>query len=468
MKICGMLFVITTLETKRMKTLKVLAIAMIPLFGMAQKMKVQTAWRALNDYESTLKDGKPDLAYLNKAKDAIELALQHEDTKNQGKTYAYKARIMYNYYNYNLMQEMKKLEATVPDKKERTDLAYGNTPTTEFEAANEAVDKIKDIDPKYMETIQDGFTKGTSQLSEDDIKFTLVATQMKMEAGNIANGKYKAKKFDEAADYFYKLAYLNMALTRKKDTANFYNACVAAAKSKNTTKILDYNKKMVDLKIASPYNFQAMYTANLNKGDTSAAMDVLKKGRTTFPNDMDLLNTETTLYLQKGKQQEALNNLDASIQKDPNNALFYLVRGNIYDNMANPKDAQGKDKDKPANFEETFKKAESDYLKAIELNPANKEHLYNSLFNLGAMYNNYGGYLQTKASNLPLTEAKTKGKDMEAKSQENFKKAIPHLEKALEIKPDDKGTMSALRKLYMMTGDQAKATEMNNRIKGAK
>lgn len=441
---------------------------MIPMFGISQKMKVQTAWRALNDYESTLKDGKPDIAYLNKANEAIELALQHEDTKNQGKTYAYKARIKYNYYNYAFTQELKKLEATVPDKKERNDLAYGNTPTTDFEAANEAVDKIKDVDPKYMQVIQDGFTKGTSQLSEDDIKFTLVATQMKMEAGNIANGKYKAKKFDEAADYFYKLAYLNMALTMKKDTANFYNACVSAAKAKNSQKILDYNKKMVDLKIASPYNFQAMYNANLAKQDTAAALSILAKGRSTFPNDIDLLNTETNLFLAKGKQQEALNNLTASIDKDPSNALFYLVRGNIYDNLANPKDAAGKDKDKPSNFDELFKNAESNYLKVIELNPANKEHLYNALYNIGAMYNNYGGYLQTKAGSLPLTEAKTKGKEMEAKSQENYKKAIPHLEQALTIKAEDRATMSALRKLYMLTGDQAKATDMNNRIKNAK
>ncbi len=451
-----------------MKTIKIIAIAILPLFGFSQKMKVQTAWRALNDYESTVKNGKPDIAYLDKAKDAIEMALTHEDTKNQGKTYAYKARIMYNYYMYNLNAEMKKLEATVADKRERADLAYGNTSTKEFEIANECVDKIKDIDPKYMEVIQDGFTKGTSQLSEDDVKFTLVATQMKMEAGNIANGKYKAKNYDEASDYFYKLAYLNMALTKKKDTANFYNACVSAARAKNNSKILEYNKKMVDLKIAAPYNFVAMYNANMAKNDTTAAMAILKKGRTTFPDDIELLNRETDFYLQKGKQQEALNNLNASVEKDPNNPLFYLVRGNIYDNMANPKDANGKDMDKPASFDEWFKNAESNYSKVIELNPANKDHLYNSLYNLGAMYNNYGGYIQTRAGNLTLAEAAKKGKEMEAQAQGYYKKAIPLLERALEIKPEDRGTMSALRKLYMMTNDQAKATEMNNRIKNAK
>ena len=115
-----------------------------------------------------------------------------------------------------------------------------------------------------------------------------------------------------------------------------------------------------------------------------------------------------------------------------------------------------------------FKNAETNYLKVIELKPANKDHFYNSLYNIGAMYNNYGGYLQTKAGNLPLTEAKTKGKELEIKSQDYYKKAIPHLEMALTIKPEDKATMSALRKLYMLTGDQAKAADMNNKIKGSK
>jgi Tfp pilus assembly protein PilF len=74
--------------------------------------------------------------------------------------------------------------------------------------------------------------------------------------------------------------------------------------------------------------------------------------------------------------------------------------------------------------------------------------------------------MQTKAGNLPLTEAKTKGKELEAKAQEQFKKAIPYLEQALGIKPDDKPTMMALRKLYMFTGDNAKATEMSVKLKG--
>lgn len=453
-----------------MKKITILSIALLPLFGLSQKAKVQTAWRALNDYEATYKDGKPDLVYLNKAKDAIDAALVSEDTKNQGKTHAYKARISYALYQYNLTQELKKLEPTVTDKNERAMLAYGNTPLADFESANQEMEKIKELDPKFMETIMEGLTKGTAMLGEDDVKFALVAQQMKMESANIAQGKYKAKKYDEAAEYFFKTGFLNTLLYKAKDTANFYNACISAGKAKNTAKILEYNKKMIDGKISSPYNYEAMYNAHLSKtpADTNAAMEILKKGRIAFPNDLGLMNKETDYFLAKNKSQEALNNLKASIEKDPGNPIFYLITGQIYDGMANPKDkATGKELPKPSNYEDLIKSAESNYMKGIELKSTNKDYQYNLIFNLGALYNNYAGYYQNRQP-AAITEAAKVQKENDIKSQEYFKKAIPYLEQALTIKPDDKPTMIALRKLYMFTKEEAKAKEMNDKIKSSK
>ena len=77
---------------------------------LAQKSKVQAAWRGLSDYEETLKDGKPNISYLNKAKEAIDLALQNEETKKLSRTHAYKMRISYATFQYNLNEEMKKNE----------------------------------------------------------------------------------------------------------------------------------------------------------------------------------------------------------------------------------------------------------------------------------------------------------------------------------------------------------------------
>jgi tetratricopeptide (TPR) repeat protein len=446
-----------------------LCVLMLPLLlagGLqAQRSKVQTAWRGLSDYEETLKDGKPNISYLQKAKEAIDLALAHNDTKNQAKAHAYKMRISYALFQYNLDEEKKKLESTISDKNERLMTAYGNIPLTEFEEASEELNKIRELDPKFLETIQTGLEKGISALDEDELKFALAAQQMKMEAGNIAFGKSKAKKYDEAADYFYKTAVMNTILYKTKDTVNFYNACISAVKAKNNDKVIEYNQKMVDVKIASPYNYEAIYSAYLTKGDSAAALESLKKGRAAFPDDIGLLTQETNLYLSSGRQQEALNNLQLSIQKDPKNPLFYFITGQIYENLANPKDkTSGKDLDKPANFDEMFKKAEENYQKAIDLKPSNPEYLYNALYNLGAMYNNHGGYLATLRVDKGPDLARIQ-KENEARAQVYYKKAIPYLEQALAVKSDDRSTMTALRKLYLLTGDNARAVEMTNKLK---
>jgi len=438
----------------------------------SQKGKVQTAWRSLVDYEASVAEGKPDINYLNKAKEAIDLALQNEDTKNKGKTHAYKARISYAQYQFSLKEELKKLETSVTDKNERALVAYGNTDLTDFETASSEIIKIKELDPKFMESILDALSKsangGTATIDEDDLKFAVVAQQIKTETGNIASGKYNVKKYEEAADYFYKTAYLNSVLYKEKDTLEFYNACVAASKSKNNDKVIEYNKKMIEAKISKPFNYESIYIAYLLKGDSAAALETIKKGRVAFPDDLNLTNKETELYLATGQQQLALNNIKVSIEKEPSNPVFYLIAGQIYDALANPRDnLTNKELPKPANYQELFKNAEASYLKGLEQKQNNKEYEYNLVFNLGALYNNYGGMMQNRKPEK-ITEMAKIQKENEAISQEYYKKAIPYLERALAMKPDDTQTMLPLRKLYLLTNNEAKAKEMNDRIKTGK
>ena len=446
------------------KTIQILAFISLPMIGMAQKVKVQNAWRALNDYESTLKD-KPDVSYLMKAKDNIDLALANEETKIQAKTHAYYCRIMYDLYQYNLKTEQKKLESTITDKNERLESAYGNTSLVEFEAAVSSLEKIKELDSKYFENIMD-IMKGGSMPSDDDLKLSITAGQIKLESSNIAVGKYKAKQYDQSADYFYKSAVMNSLMTGKKDTSGFYNACISAQKAKNPIKMFDYNKKMIDQKIASPYNYQTIYDVKLIQKDTATALEYLKMGRKTFPNDVYLMNRETEIYLQKGQQEKALANLQAAIEKEPNNAQLELVLGNVFDNLANPRGKSGKDTIKPANYDELVMKAAEHYQKAVDLKPTNQESYFNALYNLGALYNNYGGTLYNKSTEkTTVPELVKKQKEYETKSSEYYKKAIPYLEQAISIKSDDKACLTALRKLYYLTGNEAKGKEMSDKLK---
>ena len=437
------------------------------LFVAAQKGKVSAAWRFLSDYEDSFRDGKPEEGLLTKANEAIDLALQNETTSKLVKTHAYKLRISYHLYQAKLRAEQKNLESTIQDKQERLLTAYGNVELFDFEAASGQVDQIKNLDPKYFELLQQAIVKGNSTMDGDDIKLATAIQQMKLETSNIATGKYKAKKYEEAAAYFYKAGVLNTLLSGVKDSASFFNAGIAAGKTKNKVIILDYNKRIMEAGVANASNYESIYSALLEKGDTVEAMNTLKKGRLLFPDNLSLLTIETNNLINAGRGSEAISALVEAFNKNPSNGFLALFIGNLYDNTANPKDRTGKELAKPANFDDLFKNAESYYIKATELNGDNKEYLYNALYDLGAMYNNYGGYLSMKKV-ASGTDGMKAQKENEVKASEYFKRAIPYLEKALTIKPEDASTMKALRLLYLKTGDQTKANEMNEKIKQLK
>ena len=365
-----------------MRILKILIVAILPFSVFAQKNKVQGAWRAMSDYESTLTES-PDASYLVKAKENIDLATNNEETKNQFKTYAYRCRIYVYLFSENLKAEEKKL-ASVADKNERMQTAYGNVSVTEFDEATKCLAKLKEIDSKKFDKI----AKGETDSEEDGKLFTAISQILAYQA-NLATGKYKLKKFDEAADFFESLAITNMMMTGKKDTSNFYNACVCAQKAKNQIKMFDYNNKMIELGIATSYNYQTIYELKASQNDTTAAMEFLNKGRVQFPNDVYLMNKETEIFLQKGQQQKALTNLQMVIAKEPNNAFLQCAIGTVYDNLANPKGKSGKDTIKPAEYENYIAKAFEHYQKAVDLKSPNQDSYYNALYNLGALYHNY-------------------------------------------------------------------------------
>lgn len=416
----------------------------------AQKSKVNAAWRGLTDYQATVKE-KPEISYLNKAREAIDLAAANEETKDNIKMHSYKAQIYYELFKYNLKAEEEKAGATIGDKKQRMEAAYSNVSTKEFFEAIKSIEFVK-ANAKDQSAMQEILPSALSMV--DDLN-------------NLAVGAYKAKKYDEAADFFENSFGLSNTINMgKKDTVSLFNASLSASKAKNYTKVAKINQRIIDEKMANAGTYQYLYNAKISTQDSAGALHTLQEGRKLYPNDMTLLNLETDYYIKTGKQQESLNNLLLALEKDPNNAVLHLITANTYDNMANPKGADGKDIEKPANFSELFAKAEEHYKKTVELKPGNSEYSFNALYNLGALYYNNGTYIYNKEMNdATIAKLAAKQKEIMAKANENYKKAIPYFEEALTIKADDQSTLQSLRKLYLLTGNEAKAKEVSDKLK---
>jgi tetratricopeptide (TPR) repeat protein len=215
----------------------------------------------------------------------------------------------------------------------------------------------------------------------------------------------KAKKY--APDYKQinaYIAYANNKLGNLQDAAKYYSNLI----STDSTKV-EY------LETAS----------NIYKslGDTAKALQIVKKGRHLLPQNKQLLHDEANIYNNKRDYKSLEPLLIPLIESNSYNPDITFVAANCYDNL------------------NQFDKAESLYLRAIELNGI----AYEPVFNLGLLY--------FRKSTLKSNH-----------DDKNITSAILWLEKANEMLPADKKCLDLLQLAYTKTGNQGQLERVTNKL----
>ena len=188
-------------------------------------------------------------------------------------------------------------------------------------------------------------------------------------------------------------------------------------------------------------------------GNTEEYKATLAAAREAVPNSQSIITAEIDIYLASKEYDKALSNLDVAIQNDPSNSSLFFARGNILDHQQASMLADG-------NREEAipvYEKALVDYKKALELKP----DFFDAAYSLGALYYNRGADMINEAN---MITDDNKYKLAKEDSEEALKTALPYLEKAHEIKPDDVSTMTSLKELYARTNQMEKYEVMNKKL----
>ena len=419
--------------SNRMKKIAFLLLAVTSAFtGYSQKLKGYNAVNYYKDYSSS-----KDVESLKKAKENVDLASEHVDTKDNPQIQITKGQIYFALYELNKKENDVKLAATVLDLNQRAFKSFLITPITELEIAFQAFELGKKLDLKgeYSNELK----------TEKNIGIYF---------DNTGRANLNEKNYAIALNSFER-AY---EIGGYSDSTLLYFCGVAAEYSNDYTKARKYLQKMIDTKHSSEKTYLSMVNVCFSMNDTVAGVAAMTKGRMEFPNSINLVIAEANYFLKINNSLKALNNLNIAIEARPTSANLYLVRGNIYDNIANPKDAQGWDMGKPKEYEDLLKKAEADYKKAIELKADN----FDALYNLGVLYNNRGVEYSKQADDI-LDNSKNAA--VNAQATEMYKKAIPVLEKTLELNSSDRNTMIALKQIYTRLEMVDKLKAINERLK---
>lgn len=167
------------------------------------------------------------------------------------------------------------------------------------------------------------------------------------------------------------------------------------------------------------------------------AITTLERGRKSYPNDADLLLYLSNSYIGANKIDVAKQAFKEGVEKEPENKYYRYNYGVLLLG----------DEDYPA--------AEEQFKKAIEIDP----NYENAVYNLAVTYVKWG----TKIND------ELKEDEDNAPVKEKYSQALPHLEKVVELKPDDAASWELLGKVYAylnMTDDANNAFKKADEIRG--
>ncbi len=237
--------------------------------------------------------------------------------------------------------------------------------------------------------------------------------------------KYNAKDYANSLKAFESSMMINeQEHITKTDTTLYFNAAKAAEQIKAFDKAVQYYKRLIKLHYGGSETYRMLANVYDIQGNDQQFIETVKKGMENFPDtNMKLIALLINHYLASGDLNNAKKYLIMAIEKEPGNASYYHVIGNIYER------------------EQDFKNAEKNYLKAIELKP----DLYDACFNLGVLYyNNAARSIDAAARLTDKTQYEAEIKRINS----IFEKSAKYYEMALKIKPGDKEALKALDFIY--------------------
>lgn len=252
-----------------------------------------------------------------------------------------------------------------------------------------------------------------------------------------------AQDYDSALKYYEELKKLNFsgektnyfAKSKVNDNEDFFDSKT----SRDNAVKMDTHTAPRDEKEPSKrgeiYKNSALIL--VQQGKTEEAKKQISEARKANPEDESLATTEANLYLQTKDYDTYKALVLKDLEKNPNSAVNYYNLG-VISSSTDPKEAVGY------------------YKKAIELDPKNID----SYLNLASLELAEDTAVVDEMKKLGTSAADNKKYDaLKVKREGMFKKALPYLEKAVEIDDKNEAATSTLLNVYnyLEMTSQAKA-----------
>jgi len=331
---------------------------------------------------------------LEKAHEAVSAALEHEKTKDWPKTYYTMGRVAQAMWEEGKASDNEKLMTEYDDQ---LIYAYDNY--------------LKGIDLDDKANIEKLVIVQLPGLAND---FLLWAA-MEFDNGN----------YDKSTIAFEKLLDIQKSdiYMGNVDTVVIFNTALASYNAQDYEKAHKYLDQVIELQYGETTPYLLKYQAYNEEGDLENAEKALRNAFEAFPEDEQVLLTMIQFFIVNDKRDEAIDYLNLALEDAPDNYNLHYAKGVMY--------MQSED----------YESALESLHKSIELNP----DYFESQYNAGVCYYNKGaGMLEIANEIMDPTEYNKAFEE----AQEVFANAVPFMERARELNPEDIDTLTSLKELY--------------------
>ncbi|MBN2611173.1 MAG: tetratricopeptide repeat protein [Bacteroidales bacterium] len=268
-----------------------------------------------------------------------------------------------------------------------------------------------------------------------DSKIKEQLTKLKQFYENEGIINFNGKNYQKSYENFSNVLKINNLRVMEGivDTLIYYSTGRAAKESGNYDDAITYFNKTLDLNFSDPYLYIFLNECYKETGDSAKALETLKAGFKKHPDNQPILIEMINFYLMKGESEAALEYLGLAKQEDPTNTSFIFAEGTIFDKLGRSDDAINA------------------YKACLEIDP----QYFNALFNLGVVYYNKAVKIIDDAQKID--DNNIYNQELE-KAEQDFKNAIPHMEEAKKIAPENElcNVLSTLKTLYYRIKDEEK------------
>ena len=265
-------------------------------------------------------------------------------------------------------------------------------------------------------------------------------------AGNSGISYFNSGVYGRAGELFVTASEMTMMLGAV-DTMAIFNSALCFEKASM------YDRAVDQYMMCGGYGYQVpdvfLFAANIQKmeGDTAKALTTLQSARQDFPREQALIIEELNIYLVAGQFELAKENLMLAAEQDPTNEILWFSLGSVYDNLGMQDEAVDA------------------YTKSLGI----KADYFDANYNLGALYFNKAVQMVNEANDMwkprMSKDEATKQKELEDGGKAMFSTALPYLEKALDVEPEDRETLRSLRDIYARIGMDEKMLEISAKLK---